>query len=291
LKENYQLLTIVTSAADSEAFADLLWSEDCLGYQEDESSGNLLITAWFPAGAEGVESRIRNSARVLGLACFDCSVLRESYDPSEGIERFNRHFTGVGLDEVFFIHPPWVAPSPLFPVNILLEPGHAFGTGTHESTQLALAAMRPVLGGASSFLDVGTGSGILAAAAGKLNPSVAITICDIDETAVESAVETLRRNGMEAFTAVTGGPEVFTGNQFQVVAANLTSPVIISLLPVLASLASRHLIIAGFTRDQQQETVGGFLQAGFVQEAVHTRNDWVSCRLRKTNEQGIHQDR
>lgn len=281
MKETYQVLKILTCPRDGEAYTDLLWSEDCLGFQEEESSGSLLISAWFPADTAGIEERVKSTALNLGLSCLECSVRNQDYDPSESVARFNRSFSGIELGNTFFIHPPWIKPSANFPFNILLEPGHAFGTGTHESTQLAMLAMAPVLGRARTFLDVGTGSGILAVAAGKINPHLDISICDIDSMAVESAVKTLHENGINEFNAVTGGPEVFSGREFQVIVANLTSPVIISLQRILMSLTTEYLVISGFTEEQRGITLEYFLETGFVLDDVQTENGWISCRLRK----------
>jgi len=281
LKERYQVLTIVTAPPNGDALTGILYSQDCLGFQEEESGGKLKVSAWFTEDVSSIEERIQAASRELNLSIFECSTSFQEYDPEEWLENFSRSFSGIDLEGVFFIHPPWVEPSPDVPVNILLEPGHAFGTGTHESTQLALLALHSVLPGADSFLDVGTGSGILAAAAGKINPGLDITICDIDSMAVESAVETLANNGIEEITAVTGGPEAFSGRDFQVVAANLTSPVLISLQEVLTRLASEFLVISGITAEQRDYTLEKFLDAGFELEGSPERNGWVSCLLRK----------
>jgi len=283
VKEKYQVLTVVTSPRDGDSFTDILWTEDCLGFQEEESGGKLTISAWFGNDISGIRERVKSAALDLGLTCIECSVTTQAYDPEEWLDNFSRSFSGVNLEDIYFIHPPWIEPSPDIPVNILLEPGHAFGTGTHESTQLALLVMKPVLKGALSFLDVGTGSGILAVAAGKINPDLDMSICDIDPIAVESAVETLRDNHIKEFKAVTGGPEALSGRSFQVVAANLTSPVLIKLQPVLASLASEYLILSGVTAEQQDFTLERFLDAGFVLEDSLYKNGWVSCRLRKVS--------
>ena len=283
MKEKYPVLTIVTCPEDGEAYTDLLWSEDCLGFEEKESAGRLTISAWFPAGAAGICDKIRSSAQGLGLCCLECSLEVQEYDPAEWVEKFSRSFSGIELGDSFFIHPPWVEPSDRFPINILLEPGHAFGTGTHESTQLAILAMAPVIEGARTFLDVGTGSGILAVAAAKINSGLDISVCDIDPMAVESAAKTLQENGTADFKAVIGGPEVFSGSKFQVLVANLTSPVIISLRSLLAELAGEYLVISGFTEDQKYITLEYFLETGFELDDLQADNGWIACRLRKTS--------
>ena len=281
MKEEYLLVTIHASPADRDAFADILWTEGSLGFQESEAEGRLEISSWFLPGRNEVENRIREHAENRSIRYYECISERRSYDPDEWVARFSHSFPGVELDDRFFVHPPWIEPSPRFPVNIMIEPGHAFGTGTHESTQLALLAMAPISGTAESFLDVGTGSGILAAAAGIMSPNLDLAVCDIDDMALESAVETLHKNGISRFRAVTGGPEEFRGTSFQVVAANLTSPVIRKLAPELVGLTGEFLVLSGFTEDQYEITLEAFLNQEFREDSVYTRNGWMSSRLRR----------
>lgn len=283
MKEEYLLVTISASPGDLDSLSDILWTEGSLGFQESEQGGRLQVSAWFASESVGVEERIRRRAEDLSVDCFECSSALRSYDPEEWLANFNRGFPGIKLDNRFFIHPPWVERSSDFSVNIMIEPGHAFGTGTHESTQLALLAMDSVILDAESFLDVGTGSGILAAAAGIINPRMDIAVCDIDDMALESAVETLHRNGIKRFRAVTGGPDAFRGTSFQVVVANLTSPVIRALAAELGGLAGEFLVLSGFTEEQLEVTLDPFLNNGFREDSSHAGNGWVASRLRKTS--------
>ena len=93
----------------------------------------------------------------------------------------------------FIVAPPWSELDHSHNrIVIRIEPGMAFGTGTHETTRLCLAAIERYFSG-NSFLDVGTGTGVLAIAAAKLSPEATITACDIDEAAIEIAGTTRLR--------------------------------------------------------------------------------------------------
>ena len=94
-------------------------------------------------------------------------------------------------------------------------------------------------------------------------------------------MKTLHENGINEFNAVTGGPEVYSGRKFQVIVANLTSPVIIGLQQVLGSLTAEYLVISGFTEQQKYITLEKFLDSGFVLEEIHPDKGWISCRLKK----------
>src|SRR5258705_13674605 len=105
----------------------------------------------------------------------------------------NWHPVEVGR---FLIAPPWSElPQSHNRLIIRIEPGMAFGTGTHETTSLCLAAIDKYFAG-GSFLDVGTGTGILAIAAAKLFPDSHIEACDTDPDAVAIASENARLNGV-----------------------------------------------------------------------------------------------
>lgn len=281
MKEEYLLLEIVILPDQRDSLVSILWDADTLGIQELDMGGELKIIAWFPKSRDKFSERIKSSADSEGIVLNRFRSEVQTYDSDEWLARFNQQFAGVELEGQVFIHPPWIKPSPDIPVNILLEPGHAFGTGTHESTQLALLAMIPALEVSSTFLDVGTGSGVLAIAAGKINPKLHISLCDIDDMAIESAVGSLHQNGIESFRAVTGGPELFLESRFQVVVANLTSPVLVSLEPVLSTLTDDYLILSGVTEEQQDTTLEPFLRRGFVLEAVESGGGWIASRLRK----------
>src|SRR5436190_5555880 len=117
-------------------------------------------------------------------------------------------------------------------VVIRIEPGMAFGTGTHETTRLCLKAiMRFFKGG--SFLDVGTGTGILAIAAARLSPQAEISACDTDAAAIEIARENARLNGVADRIDFRVGSLVESGASADFVCANLTADVISSMLPAL----------------------------------------------------------
>jgi ribosomal protein L11 methyltransferase len=152
----------------------------------------------------------------------------------------------------------------------------AFGTGTHETTRLCLVALEKYYAG-GSFLDVGTGTGILAIAAAKLFPDAHVEACDTDAAAIEIARENARLNNVgESITFRVGTIEETTASA-DVVCANLTADVIVPLLPALLSVTCGHLILSGIL-DTQAETVrAGLLECG-VSEPCETMQDgeWVA---------------
>jgi ribosomal protein L11 methyltransferase len=203
----------------------------------------------------------------------------EEFEPDRWIQDYRLTFRGFAIDDRFYVYPPWEEPSPLHPVNLLIEPGHGFGTGTHESTQLALQCLADCIVGAGSFLDVGTGSGILTMGALKLQPGLTAFAIDIDPLAVEAAAEGLFRNHLRA-ELVVGGPECI-GGQFEVVAANLTAPLICGCAADLVRLSGRRLVVSGFTQDEEFLVSEALSGLGVVSVGRRSLNGWCAQVYRK----------
>src|SRR4030095_15168375 len=131
----------------------------------------------------------------------------------------------------FVIAPPWIQ-SPLGQDQLLItiEPGMAFGTGTHETTRLCLGAIEKYFAG-QSFLDVGTGTGILAIAAAKMNPSARVEARDLDAEAVSVAIDNAKINDVDGRISFRVGSVDDTTASADFVCANLTADVIIDILP------------------------------------------------------------
>ena len=180
------------------------------------------------------------------------------------------------------IAPPWSeVKAARDRVVIRIEPGMAFGTGTHETTRLCLKAiMRFFRGG--SFLDVGTGTGILAIAAAKLFPEARVAACDTDPEAVEIAKENARLNGVaEQIDFRVGsldesGREPATSSA-DFVCANLTADAISSLLPALIDASCGRLVLSGILDSQVDEIVDQLHELGDSGNLVMMQDgEWVA---------------
>ena len=160
--------------------------------------------------------------------------LREVAD-RDWLEEWKKNWQPVQVGR-FVIAPPWIeigdAPGRIV---IRIEPGMAFGTGTHETTRLCLAAIEKHFNG-GSFLDVGTGTGILAMAAAKMFPGARIDACDTDPHAIEIARENAKANGVVNQIEFRVGSIEETTPSADLVCANLTADVILQIIPALISV-------------------------------------------------------
>lgn len=272
----FHALKLRVPTASREDLSSLLWELNCSGIQEKDLPDGVELDAWFEGHRDAV-SLVQQLAERFPDSPVE--LRSEKFETDRWIQDYRLTFKGFPVDERFYVYPPWEQPSPLHPVNLLIEPGHGFGTGTHESTQLALQCVADCVVGAGSFLDVGTGSGILTLGALKLQPGLTAVAIDIDPLAVEAAAEGLSRNHLRAHLVV-GGPECI-GGQFDVVAANLTAPLIRGFAADLVRLAGRRLVVSGFTQDEEFLVSGAL--SGWGAEPVGRRslNGWCAQVYRR----------
>jgi ribosomal protein L11 methyltransferase len=182
----------------------------------------------------------------------------------------------VSVGKRFVVAPPWsIIPPALDRLVIQIEPGMAFGTGTHETTRLCLTAIEEYYEG-GSFLDVGTGTGILAIAAARLFPRATIDALDTDEEAISIARENAELNDCPQIRFHTGSVDATTSSADCVV-ANLTADVIIPLLPQLVGIYCNRLILSGILATQEEQ-VRLALHANSVDQIceVLTDGEWIA---------------
>jgi ribosomal protein L11 methyltransferase len=201
--------------------------------------------------------------------------LREVAD-RDWLGEWKKTWQPVEIGKRFIVAPPWAEiEGDGGRIVIRIEPGMAFGTGTHETTRLCLQAIENIFTGAS-FLDVGTGTGILAIAAAKLFPDAVVNACDTDAEAIEIARENARLNSASQITFRAGSIEELTPSA-DVVCANLTADVIDQLLPSLLAVTCGQLILSGIL-DSQVEAINARLRECGVSRPRETVQDgeWVA---------------
>ena len=178
----------------------------------------------------------------------------------------------------FLVRPTWSNASVAGTITIALDPGMAFGTGLHPTTQQCLEAVSYLDLDGLRVLDVGTGSGILAIAAAKRGAREVVGV-DIDPLAVRAARENARAN--EVTVAVHEGSGADVDGTFEVVLANLVGSVLVQAAPHLrARLApAGSLVAAGITTQAEREVLSAFVAEGLGVVDRDARADWVRLIL------------
>ena len=188
---SWYALDVVLEQGAREAVEYALMEAAALGTEVNDSVDELLkVTAYFAEvpNRERVRAELEEALKIYCLPSSSVRDmnLREVAD-QDWLGEWKKSWQPVEVGERFIIAPPWseiaIAGDRIV---IRIEPGMAFGTGTHETTRLCLAALEKYFDG-GSLLDVGTGTGILAIAAAKLFPEARVTACDTDAEAVEIA--------------------------------------------------------------------------------------------------------
>ena len=162
-------------------------------------------------------------------------------------------------------------------IVITMDPGMAFGTGTHETTSLCLETLDSMVKGGERVLDIGTGSGILAIAALKLGAAEAEGV-DIDPMCVRTAGENAGRNGVaEHFTVLVGDLSDKASGKYNIITANIVAAAILSLaphVPVLMAPGARF-IASGIIDTRKDEVLAGLRAAGLEPVEIKEKRGWV----------------
>ena len=183
----------------------------------------------------------------------------------------------------FIVAPAWQEVSVEDKIVIRIEPSMAFGTGTHETTRLCLGAIEENLVSGESFLDVGTGTGILAIAAAKLQdsePFPPIYGCDTDEDSIKIAKENVEINDVKGITLEVG-PLKEDAPKYDFTCANLTADVIVPILPLLLKKTKRMLVMSGILAEQRDWVLGELAKLGVTEAKVDQDGEWISVTVRK----------
>ena len=191
------------------------------------------------------------------------------------LEEWKRNWQPVEIGRVV-IAPPWSnIEDPGDRCVIRIEPGMAFGTGTHETTRLCLAAMQTYYEG-GSLLDVGTGTGILAIAAAACAPAAHVEACDTDAHAIEIARENAAANGVaDRINFRVGSVEEDTSSA-DFICANLTADAIVELLPRLVALSCGRLVLSGILETQIQPIIDHLAGLAITEVEITRDGEWVA---------------
>ncbi|HKR01853.1 MAG TPA: 50S ribosomal protein L11 methyltransferase [Pyrinomonadaceae bacterium] len=274
-------LEVSIEPAAREAVEYALMEAGALGTEFSDRVGEFSrVVAYFDnvPGREEVRGAIFEALRIYELPSSSVREieLREVSD-QDWLGEWKKSWQPVRVGERFIIAPPWSEVSDaLGRIIIRIEPGMAFGTGTHETTRLCLAAIEKYFTG-GSFLDVGTGTGILAIGAAKLHPGARAEACDTDAEALEIARENARLNEVSAGLNFWVGTIDEKTASADVVCANLTADVIAPLLPALVGATCGRLILSGILDSQTEFILSRLRQLGFAENVeVATDGEWVA---------------
>jgi len=243
----YRTLRFDAAAAQADAWSDALMAAGALSvelsdphagaqgevavYAEPGSETALWplsrVSALFDASLEP-DAALRHAAQALGLALPAAETVPVA--EQDWVRATQAQFAPIRIEDDLWIVPSWHEPPVRDALVLRLDPGVAFGTGSHPTTRLCLQWLRHAVRGSERVLDYGCGSGILAIAAAGLGAGEAVGV-DIDAQAVEAARANARANAASARFAL---PEALPGGRYDLVVANILANPLVLLAPLLA---------------------------------------------------------
>jgi ribosomal protein L11 methyltransferase len=228
------------------------------------------VTALFAAETRA-PAVVAKALRAAGMPA-DTPYRVQQVDDRDWVRATQDQFLPVQVSRRLWIVPSWHTPPAPRAVNVMLDPGVAFGTGTHPSTRLCLRWLDAHVRGGETLIDFGCGSGILAIAALKLGVARARAI-DIDPQALLAA----ERNAMQNQVAARFSATMTAGDQpAELVVANILANPLIVLAPLLARLTVKdgRIALSGILLEQADEVRAAYA-AWFVMKRIEREEGWA----------------
>ena len=288
LPSHYLTVTFETGADSAEAWADALVAAGALAVDAaDASAGtpaeipaygepgappwrHVRITALFDEGTDWPATLAR-AAESLGqpLATYTTALVENT----DWVRHTQAQFAPVRVTDALWVVPSWCAPPDSAAIVVRLDPGLAFGTGSHPSTLLCLRWLATELRAAASVLDYGCGSGILAIAAAKLGAQRIVGV-DIDAQAIATSRANAKANGV---IAAFGEPDEFAGEMFDIAVANILANPLELLAPLLAGRVRTggRVVLSGILEPQAQDVLAAY-ERWFNIEPWGSTEGWVA---------------
>ncbi|MDL2219026.1 50S ribosomal protein L11 methyltransferase [Ruminococcaceae bacterium OttesenSCG-928-O06] len=254
------------------AHVDLI-DEDLLQKPRDEIRIHLYVSREENPAAALEALRARLLAAGVAHTLKSHGIRQEDWENS-----WKQYYHPLEIGRRLAVAPSWEPYTGAGRTVLRLDPGMAFGTGTHETTALCLEALDELVRSDEDVLDVGCGSGILAVAALLLGAKSALGI-DIDPMAVRTATENAQLNGVTArFTAKAGDLARLAKGPYHIITANIIADAIIRLAPAVPALLSPggYFIASGIIDTREEETAAALAAAGLAVQKTCRRRGWVA---------------
>jgi len=244
----------------------------------------LPVTSFLAETVEGIKEAINNLVTYdidLGLNAVTISEVNEE----EWATAWKKYYHPVKISERFTIVPTWEEYEPVSSDELIIEldPGMAFGTGTHPTTVLCIQALEKMVKKDDKIVDVGTGSGVLSIASALLGASH-IEALDLDEVAVRSAIENVELNKVQHIVNVSQN-NLLDGitEQQDLVVANILAEVIMSFTDDVATALKPGgiFISSGIISQKKDDVKEALIESGFEIIETMLMEDWVAFIAKK----------
>jgi ribosomal protein L11 methyltransferase len=291
----WRLITVTVDREAQELLSSLLFDLGATGLITlGETSGTVTLGAYYGEHADPehiiqtIQTAFDDTGNARALHGFNSSAVPDE----DWMQKWKEGFEPIEIGRRLLISPSWKLPA--YPgrdessqpdngmrsgrIVIQIDPGMAFGTGTHETTRMCLEALERHWHG-GRLLDVGTGTGILGIAAAKLAANSQITMIDIDPEAIQIATENAAINAVSRSVTISEGQARDQARgAFDVVVANLTAEVIVDLMPDLAGCVrpAGRLILSGILSELAGEVELVLARSGLEIVEKTVAGEWTA---------------
>ena len=297
--QKWYALEITADSGASEAVEFALNELDALGTEINNlgksASETLVIIGYFNErfANQIAQKQLLEAVQIYGFSSDAIKDFRwREVENRDWLAEWKKHWEPTETEK-FIIAPNWAEIENTEKIIIRIEPSMAFGTGTHETTRLCLRAIEENYSPEMSFFDAGTGTGILAIAAFKIqggqkveskqqNEKGKIIACDTDFDSLEIAKENAVINGAGEIDFYVGSISEDT-SEIDFVCANLTVDVIVPLLPILIAKTKQILVLSGILKEQEDLVVSRLKKVQIENPKIETDGEWISIQLRIEN--------
>ena len=285
---------VTVPAPRADAVADALWDLQPDGVQEEDAgtlganteTGSAQLVLYVPVGrAADFADQLGDKLEALGLPR---KWEREEIPAQDWNAAWKAHYEPLNIGPRLRVVPSWHTEEAAADAHIgervvvRIDPGQAFGTGTHETTRLVAELLQDIALPQDEILDIGTGSGLLAIAAVLLGGRSASGV-DNDPDAIESARNNVQLNGVQAAVAmhVAESPSALAAGTHKLVMVNIISSVLLQLRDAIIERVAPGgtLLLSGVMATEEEAFLRNFLPAGWTVVARRTAAEWIGVQI------------
>lgn len=284
--DDWATVVVVVEPDEYDVVTGLLWDAGVAGVEEiPQADGRVELRA----GCRSAEvERVRRTLTEGFVAARALAVSVESVAADAGLDEWRDHATAWRAGARFVVVPAWQPPPDWITgadIVLVVDPAHAFGSGSHPTTRACLAAIERRVRPGDVVADVGCGSGVLAVAAARRG-AVEVRAVDIDPQAVVATTANAARNGVGPLVhASRSGTEHLAPHRFDVVVANIGAATLCESAPMIGALPTPEgvLVLSGVLASQVDAVDRAYAAHGFVVERTESDGDWCTLELRRAD--------
>ena len=267
-------LAVRVARADADAVLAELLELAPAGLEEREAEGDAVEFVLY--GAPGELPDVGEVRAAAGAALVEVSTSEIPDDWSERWKAFHRPVDVAWRFKRLRVRPPWEPPLVGEGIDLVIDPGQAFGTGAHHTTRLCLELLLE-LEPSGALADWGCGTGVLAIAASRLGWAPVLA-CDWEAASVEATAENARVNGAPAIAVSRTDLRREEGPWAPTVLANLVRPLLLEIAAAMTRPPER-LIASGLLREEADEVAAAFARHGLRERDRRHGGEWAALRL------------